>query len=76
MGKIAINGFSRVGRASLKVIPETPGLEVVAVNDLMSIENAPYLFKYDSVFGGEVNFNDNNWKTRESINLINNSTRL
>ncbi len=59
MKKIAINGFGRIGRASLKVILETPGLEVVAVNDLMSIENAAYLFKYDSVygvFGGEVNF--------------------
>lgn len=28
---------------------ETPELEVVAVNDLMSIENAAYLFKYDRV---------------------------
>ncbi|MEN6453105.1 MAG: glyceraldehyde 3-phosphate dehydrogenase NAD-binding domain-containing protein [Prolixibacteraceae bacterium] len=60
MKKIAINGFGRIGRASLKVILETPGLEVVAVNDLMSIENAAYLFKYASIFGGEVNFNDNN----------------
>ncbi len=39
MKKIAINGFGRIRRASLKVILETPGLEVVAVNDLMSIEN-------------------------------------
>jgi len=30
---------------------DTPGLEVVAVNDLMSIENARYLLKYDSVYG-------------------------
>ena len=37
MKKIAINGFGRIGRAALKVILTTPELEVVAVNDLMSI---------------------------------------
>lgn len=51
MKKIAINGFGRIGRASLKIIMDTPGLEVVAVNDLMSIENAAYLLRYDSVYG-------------------------
>ncbi|GAA4271843.1 glyceraldehyde 3-phosphate dehydrogenase NAD-binding domain-containing protein [Aquimarina gracilis] len=51
MKRIAINGFGRIGRAALKVIMDEPGLEVVAVNDLMSIENAQYLLKYDSVYG-------------------------
>jgi glyceraldehyde 3-phosphate dehydrogenase len=51
MTKIAINGFGRIGRSSLKVILETPDLEVVGINDLMSIENAVYLFKYDSIYG-------------------------
>jgi glyceraldehyde 3-phosphate dehydrogenase len=51
MKKIAINGFGRIGRSSLKVILETPSLEVVGINDLMSIENAAYLFKYDSIYG-------------------------
>ena len=51
MKRIAINGFGRIGRAALKVIIDTPGLEVVAVNDLMSIDNAAYLLKYDSVYG-------------------------
>ncbi|MDX1829235.1 MAG: glyceraldehyde 3-phosphate dehydrogenase NAD-binding domain-containing protein [Lutibacter sp.] len=51
MKRIAINGFGRIGRAALKVIISTPQLEVVAINDLMSIENAAYLFKYDSVYG-------------------------
>lgn len=62
MKRIAINGFGRIGRASLKVILKTTDLEVIAVNDLMSIENAAYLFKYDSVYGvheGEVSFDDN-----------------
>ncbi|HEY5463142.1 MAG TPA: glyceraldehyde 3-phosphate dehydrogenase NAD-binding domain-containing protein [Hanamia sp.] len=51
MKKIAINGFGRIGRASLKVIMDTPELEVVAINDLLTIENAAYLLKYDSVYG-------------------------
>lgn len=51
MKRIAINGFGRIGRASLKVIMETDGLEVVAINDLLSAENAVYLLKFDSVYG-------------------------
>jgi glyceraldehyde 3-phosphate dehydrogenase len=57
---IGINGFGRIGRASLKVIMDTPGLELVAINDLLTIENAVYLLKYDSVYGiynKEVNSN-------------------
>lgn len=49
--KIAINGMGRIGRAALKVVLETEGLEVVAVNDIMPIENLVYLIKYDSVYG-------------------------
>ncbi len=51
MKRIAINGFGRIGRAALKVILETPELEIVAVNDLLTIENAAYLLKHDSVYG-------------------------
>lgn len=51
MKRIAINGFGRIGRAALKVMMETPELEVVAINDLMHIDNAAYLLKYDSVYG-------------------------
>ncbi|GAA0562184.1 type I glyceraldehyde-3-phosphate dehydrogenase [Chitinophaga japonensis] len=49
--RIAINGFGRIGRASLKVILDTPGLELAGVNDLLTIDNAAYLLKYDSVYG-------------------------
>ena len=62
MKKIAINGFGRIGRAALKVIMSTPELEVVAVNDLMSIDNAAYLLRHDSVYGrykDEVGVNEN-----------------
>ncbi len=51
MKQIAINGFGRIGRASLKVIMDNPELEVVAINDLLTIDNAAYLLKYDSVYG-------------------------
>ncbi len=51
MKRIAINGFGRIGRAALKVMMEIPELEIVAVNDLMSIDNSAYLLKYDSVYG-------------------------
>ncbi|WP_420156132.1 type I glyceraldehyde-3-phosphate dehydrogenase [Siphonobacter sp.] len=51
MKKIAINGFGRIGRAALKVIFETNDLELVGINDLMSIENAAYLLKYDTNYG-------------------------
>ncbi|KQX00602.1 type I glyceraldehyde-3-phosphate dehydrogenase [Flavobacterium sp. Root420] len=51
MKKIAINGFGRIGRSSLKIILDTPDLDVVGINDLMTIENAVYLLKYDSIYG-------------------------
>ncbi|TAI48028.1 type I glyceraldehyde-3-phosphate dehydrogenase [Flagellimonas allohymeniacidonis] len=49
--RIGINGMGRIGRAALKVINETPGLEIVAVNDIVPIDNIAYLIKYDTVYG-------------------------
>ena len=49
--KIAINGMGRIGRAALKIILETDGLDLVAVNDIVPIENLVYLLKYDTVYG-------------------------
>ena len=51
MTKIAINGLGRIGRAALKIILDTPQLEVVALNDIVPAENIAYLLKYDSVYG-------------------------
>lgn len=48
--KVAINGFGRIGRAFLKLAWERPELEIVAVNDLGSIESLAYLLKYDTVY--------------------------
>ncbi|MBI2036981.1 MAG: type I glyceraldehyde-3-phosphate dehydrogenase [Candidatus Liptonbacteria bacterium] len=51
MAKIAINGFGRIGRLFFRMAFETPGLEVVAINDLGDLENMAYLLKYDTVYG-------------------------
>lgn len=51
MKKIAINGMGRIGRASLKIIIDTPELELVAVNDIASVDDIAYLLKYDSAHG-------------------------
>lgn len=48
--KVAINGFGRIGRAFLKLAWERSEIEVVAVNDLGSIESLAYLLKYDTVY--------------------------
>lgn len=57
MANIAINGLGRIGRATLKIILETPSLEVKGINDLVLPKDLSYLLKYDTVYGrypGEV----------------------
>src|SRR3989338_6801386 len=50
--KIAINGFGRIGRTAFKQALEMPDeVEVVAINDLTTIDNLAYLLRYDSVYG-------------------------
>lgn len=51
MAKVAINGFGRIGRATFKIILDTPGLEVAAINDIIPPDNLAYLLKYDTVYG-------------------------
>ena len=51
MIKIAINGFGRIGRAFARLAHEREDVELVAVNDLGSLENLAYLLKYDTVYG-------------------------
>ncbi len=58
MGRVAINGFGRIGRITLRVaLGKKTDLDFVAVNDLVDAKTLAYLFKYDSVHGtyqGEV----------------------
>ena len=51
MAKVAINGLGRIGRATLKIVFDTPELELIAANDLASSENIAYLIRYDTVYG-------------------------
>ena len=48
--RVAINGFGRIGRAFVRR-SYNRGIEIVAVNDLGSLENLAYLLKYDTVYG-------------------------
>lgn len=51
--RVAINGFGRIGRMVLRALSKQSSslIEVVAINDLMPIDNLLYLLKYDSVHG-------------------------
>ena len=62
MTRVAINGFGRIGRLCLKALIERhPGIEVVAINDLVDSRMNAHLFKYDSNYGtyrGDVSATD------------------
>jgi glyceraldehyde 3-phosphate dehydrogenase len=47
--KVAINGFGRIGRVTMRNFAEEPGIEVVAINDLTDTATLAHLLKYDSV---------------------------
>jgi glyceraldehyde 3-phosphate dehydrogenase len=49
--RIAINGMGRIGRLLFKRLLPREDIEIIAVNDIMPIENMEYLLKYDSVYG-------------------------
>jgi glyceraldehyde 3-phosphate dehydrogenase len=63
MVKVGINGFGRIGRNFLRAaLAAKAPVEIVAVNDLTSIETLAHLIKYDSILGRidqEVSFDDN-----------------
>jgi len=49
--KIAINGFGRIGRCVTRIASSRDDIEIVAINDLASIDMMAYLLKNDSVHG-------------------------
>ncbi len=51
MATVAINGLGRIGRATLKIVVDTPGLDLVAANDIGAAGNVEYLLTYDTVYG-------------------------
>ncbi len=48
--RVAVNGFGRIGRAFVRQSYDRPEIEIVAVNDLGSIDNLAYLLQHDSVY--------------------------
>ena len=61
--KVGINGFGRIGRMAFRAIAKDfPGIEVVAINDLLDPDYLAYMLKYDSVhgrFNGDVSVEGN-----------------
>lgn len=59
--RVAINGFGRIGRITMRALLQKQNIEVVAINDLTDIKTLTHLFKYDSVhrqFSGIVEARD------------------
>lgn len=71
--RIAINGFGRIGRVTLRKIMERKNMEVVAINDLTDPANLAHLLKYDSVQGTykeKVDHNGNHLKINDKKILV------
>lgn len=51
MVKIAINGFGRIGRNTLKILLERRDAQVVAINDITDAKTLAHLLKHDSTYG-------------------------
>ena len=64
--KVAINGFGRIGRLTLRRIAEVEeNIEVVAINDLIDKKGLLYAFKYDTAqgrFNGDAELTEDGFK--------------
>jgi glyceraldehyde 3-phosphate dehydrogenase len=49
--KVAINGFGRIGRLSLRALLQKNHVDIVAINDLADTPTLAHLLKYDSTHG-------------------------
>jgi len=61
--KIGINGFGRIGRLVFRAAQKYKYIQVVGINDLISVDYMAYMLKYDSVHGrfeGSVAVKDGN----------------
>jgi len=59
--RIAINGFGRIGRLTLRQLLKNPEIEVVGINDLTDSATLAHLFEWDTAHGkfpGEVSTSD------------------
>lgn len=51
MPTVAINGLGRIGRAALKILLDSDGIDIAAVNDIAPVDNLAYLLRNDTVYG-------------------------
>lgn len=61
MKKVAINGFGRIGRLTVRELLKNTNIEIVAINDLTNAATLAHLFKYDSSqgrFKGSVSYDE------------------
>ncbi|ARN71517.1 type I glyceraldehyde-3-phosphate dehydrogenase [Nonlabens tegetincola] len=61
--RLGINGFGRIGRIVFRATLKRENVEVVAINDLVPVEQLAYLLEYDSVhgrYGGTIEIKDGN----------------
>ena len=63
MIKVGINGFGRIGRLVFRAAQGRDDIQVVAINDLISVEYMAYMLKYDTIHGqfkGTIDIQDGN----------------
>ena len=61
--KIGINGFGRIGRLVFRAAMAKVNVEVVGINDLISVEYMAYMLRYDTMHGqfkGTIEVKDGN----------------
>ncbi len=49
--RVFINGFGRIGHATLRIMIEEPSIEIVGINDIYDFEQMLQLLAYDSIYG-------------------------
>jgi glyceraldehyde 3-phosphate dehydrogenase len=63
MIKVGINGFGRIGRLAFRAAQKRNDIQVVGINDLISVEYMAYMLKYDTIHGpfdGTIDIKDGN----------------
>ncbi|MDR3127188.1 MAG: type I glyceraldehyde-3-phosphate dehydrogenase [Tannerellaceae bacterium] len=63
MIKVGINGFGRIGRLVFRAAQKRDDVQVVSINDLISVDYMAYMLRYDSIhgkFSGSVEVKDGN----------------
>ena len=51
MIKVCINGFGRIGRLVFRAAQQRNDIEIVGINDLISVEYMSYMLRYDTIHG-------------------------